>query len=71
MPVEIAAIAGDRFEKDGTPAESYREARSTVVLGAGEESDVAIDCGFHPERIVVDPDAVVLQLRREAAVAKF
>jgi hypothetical protein len=30
---------------------------------------VVIACGFKPERLVVDPDALVLQLRRKAAVA--
>jgi hypothetical protein len=30
-----------------------------------------IPCPFEPERIVVDPDAKVLQLRRKNAVTKF
>jgi ABC-2 type transport system permease protein len=69
MPVEVAAVAGERFAKDGSASPDYREARVTVEPGAGEERDVAIACGFKPERVVVDPDALVLQLRRKAAVA--
>lgn len=69
MPVEVAAAAGDRFAKDGSLSPDYREARVTVEPGAGEEREIAIVCGFKPERLVVDPDARVLQLRRKAAEA--
>ena len=71
MPVEVAATRGERFAKDGTPSADYREARTAVTLGKGESRDVVIDCPFEPERIIVDPDAKVLQLRRKSAVAKF
>ena len=71
MPVEVAATRGERFAKDGTPTPDYREARTTVTLGKGESRDVVIHCPFEPERIVVDPDAKVLQLRRKSAVVKF
>jgi hypothetical protein len=39
-----------------------------MVLGPGESQSVRIECVFEPERILVDPDARVLQLRRDAAV---
>lgn len=65
MPVEIAAIAGYRFE-DG-----YRDARTTVVLGAGEERQVRIRCPFEPEAVVVDPDVKVMQLERNAAAVRL
>jgi ABC-2 type transport system permease protein len=71
MPVEIAAVSGERFEKDGKTSATYREVRGSVTLGAGEEADVSIDCDFRPERFVVDPDARVLQLQRKSAVAGF
>jgi ABC-2 type transport system permease protein len=71
MPVEIAASRGERFAKDGTPAPLYREARTVVTIGKGESRDVVITFAFEPERIVVDPDAKVLQLRRKSAVVKF
>jgi ABC-2 type transport system permease protein len=71
MPVEIAATRGDRFDAAGKPRADYRDARSTVTLGAGEEREVALACPFAPERVVVDPDAKVLQLRRKAAVVKL
>ena len=71
MPVEVAAVRGDRFTKGGKPAPGYRDVRRTVTLGAGEERTVEIPCAFQPERVLVDPDVKVLQLRRKAAVAKL
>jgi hypothetical protein len=71
MPVEVAAVRGDRFTKKGRPDVHYREARRTVTLGAGEERTVEILCAFQPERVLVDPDVKVLQLRRKTAVVKL
>jgi len=56
---------------EGEPASSYREARTTVVLAAGESREIKIRCGFDPERVVVDPDVLVLQLNRELAIHRF
>jgi hypothetical protein len=71
MPVEIAATRGERFAKDGSPSPGYQESRKTITPGRGESRQVEVDCPFEPERIVVDPDAKVLQLRRKNAVSKF
>jgi len=71
MPVEVAAVHGDRFTGKGKPKAGYRDARTTLVLGAGEARTVEIACAFKPEKVVVDPDVQVLQLRRKAAVAKL
>ena len=71
MPVEVAASRGDRFAKDGSPDAGYREARTTITLGQGEAREIEIACPFEPERIVVDPDARVLQLQRKNAQAKL
>jgi ABC-2 type transport system permease protein len=71
MAVEVAAARGDRFTAAGKPDPAYRDARRTVVLGKGEERRIEIPCGFRPERVVVDPDVKVLQLRRKAAVARL
>ena len=80
MPVEIAAVAGERWEKPkkvGGAAErsrqspGYREARNTVALGPGESKTVTIRCAFQPERVVIDPDVRVLQLRRKQAEASL
>jgi len=65
MPVDLAAVQGERFKP------GYRDARQTVVLGAGEEKTVEIPCSFRPEKVVADPDVQVLQLRRKAAVARL
>jgi ABC-type transport system involved in multi-copper enzyme maturation permease subunit len=71
MPVEVAAERGERFGKDNRPNPKFQEARATVVLGPGEERTLSIDCSFQPERVTVDPEVRVLQLRRKAAVLKL
>ncbi len=80
MPVEVAATtAGDRWvtpKNTHTPgrwaqAASYRDARATVTLGAGESKTVTLHCAFDPAKIVVDPDVRVLQLNRKNAVASL
>ena len=74
------------FEDDETPASSvrsvaasggavvrdaYREVRTAVVLGAADSVEIEIVCDFEPEQLIVDPDALVLQLRREQATASL
>jgi ABC-2 type transport system permease protein len=71
MPVEVAAVRSERFPEEGKPKEGYQDARATVMLGAGEEKTVRIKTPFKPERVVVDPDVQVLQLRRKAAVVEL
>ena len=71
MPVEVAAVSGERFTDKGKPVPGYRDARQTVILGTGEERTVEIPCSFRPEKVMDDPDVKVLQLRRKAAVAKL
>jgi ABC-2 type transport system permease protein len=69
MPVELAAVRGERFDDQGKPRPGYRDARTRVVLGPGETRKVEILCAFKPERVMADPDVQVLQLRRTRAVA--
>jgi ABC-2 type transport system permease protein len=71
MPVELAATRGRRFREDGSPSADYREARVIDSPGTGESRTMVINAPFEPERIVVDPDAKVLQLRRKSATAAF
>ncbi len=52
-------------------APDYREARASLALGAGEERSFEILCPFEPEELVVDPDALVLQLERKKARHSF
>ncbi|GEN07763.1 Peptidase family M1 [Myxococcus fulvus] len=74
MPVEVAAVKGERFPKREdakTPdvqSPDYRDTRGQVVLGAGESAEVTLRTDYAPERWVVDPDVRVLQLRRVQAV---
>jgi ABC-2 type transport system permease protein len=71
MDVEIAAVAGERFGEDNKPRADYRDARTRVTLGAGEARDITIRCHFKPDRVLVDPDALVLQLGRKHAIVRF
>jgi hypothetical protein len=57
--------------KASDPKTAWQESRATVVLGAGESQEVVIRCLFEPESVVIDPDALVLQLRRKSATAKL
>jgi hypothetical protein len=71
MPVELSAEKGERFDEEDRPNRAFREARATLILGAGEAKTVTIDCPFTAERVIVDPDVRVLQLRRKSAVTKL
>ena len=77
MTVEVAATANERWSDEGDDAtrtvvhRDYRDARAVVTLDAGGSAGFEITAGFDPERVVVDPDALVLQLRRQAAVFDF
>jgi hypothetical protein len=78
MPLEVAATIGERFPDDssgraGSTARGtalYRDSRTTITLGAKESGAVTIHSPFEPEKVVVDPDVTVLQLRRKSAEAK-
>jgi ABC-2 type transport system permease protein len=71
MPITIAAAKGERFDEKGVAKADYKDARAALVLGAGETKDVTVRCDFDPDRVLVDPDAEVLQLRRKTALAKL
>ena len=77
MRVEVGAVAGERWSDEGDDrgrtvvAEGYRDARAVVELGAGEAAEFVIRADFEPERVVIDPDVMVLQLNREAAVFEW
>jgi len=71
MPIEVAAVRGERFAEDPADDETYAESRVTVMLGAGESEIVTIPCAFEPRRVLVDPDATVLMLKRDRAVGEI
>ncbi len=77
MRVQVGATAGERWSDEGDDGsrtvvnEDYREARTEVELGAGESAEFVIRAGFEPERVLIDPDALVLQLNRESAVFEW
>ncbi len=72
MDVEVAALRGARFpDEDEEATEPYEEARTTVRLAAGESQQLEIRTAFEPERLLVDPDALVLQVFRDRAVLEL
>ncbi|NBC16262.1 MAG: ABC transporter permease [Bacteroidetes bacterium] len=72
MPVEVAVARGVRFrEAARDAATAYIEARRTITLGPGQVQRVTWTVDFPPERIVVDPDVLVLQANRDRAVASL
>jgi ABC-2 type transport system permease protein len=73
MPVEVAAERGLRFPAggDGSENEPFHDSRVTVELGGGESQELHILCDFEPQRVLVDPDAKVLQRGRKFAIHRF
>ena len=75
--VQVAATAGDRWSDEGDDrtrsvvAEGYREARTELHIDWAESVEFEIRAPFDPERVVADPDVLVLQLNRDAAVFDF
>ena len=66
-----SAATGERFAEDGTVRLDYRDARTEATVGAGETANIVIRCPFKPERLLADPDATVLQLKRDKAMHEF
>ena len=60
-------ILQDHVTQDGLKEVEPREERVELTLGPGESVSVRLLSDFNPELILVDPDARVLQLRRDAA----
>ena len=72
MPVDIGVVKGERFPDDTTRRATtpYAQALTRVTLGAGERMTVTVRSPFEPEKVVIDPDVRVLQLRRKLAERK-
>jgi ABC-type Na+ efflux pump permease subunit len=72
MPIEISAERGVRFpDREVRDFEPFRESRIVVELGSDESKEIVMYCDFEPHRVVVDPDAKVLQRGRSFAVYRF
>ncbi len=69
--VEIAAVKGERFNDDGEPREDYRQQVQEIRIAAGGREAVEIFAPFEPEKVVVDPNVRLLQLRRNRALAEL
>lgn len=69
--VSAAEKSGLEPTSEPDASNAWKESRMTITLGAGESQEVVIRCPFEPENVLVDPDALVLQLRRKSATAKL
>ena len=67
--VDAVTDAHAASDAEAATTKQYQESRRTVTLGPGENQTVTIVCGFKPDKVVVDPDAKVLMLNRDQAVA--
>lgn len=75
MPIEVAATIGERFPEDTSAAArakrpAYQDTRVTITLNGKQKQQVTLRSPFAPEKVVVDPDVRVLQLRRQNAETK-
>jgi hypothetical protein len=71
-PPGAALVGTDSSTRPGVkPGEPYRESRALIELGAGEEHELVLTSDFEPQEVVVDPDALVLQLNRKHATKKL
>ena len=71
MPVEVAVVRGERFDRNGQASTTYRENRKLLTLNGGQTQEITFSCPFEPESIVVDPDTMVLQIGRDFARIKL
>jgi len=69
--VEAVGDAHAAEDAEAATIHQYQESRRTVTLGAGDKQTVTIVCDFKPDKVIVDPDAKVLMLRREHAVKEL
>jgi ABC-2 type transport system permease protein len=69
--VEVAVTNGERMDEEGDALPDYRDARTTVTLGPGQEQELRIRCDFKPNRILPDPDVRILQLNRDKAMRRL
>ena len=69
--VKDDTIVGEGTGEEDEDPEAFEESRATITLSAGEKAELTIPCPFEPERVLVDPDALVLQLGRERALHRF
>jgi ABC-type transport system involved in multi-copper enzyme maturation permease subunit len=72
MPVDVAVVRGEHFPEDSAQGARtpYQSSRTRVVVAAGQTVVVKVPSRFEPEKVVVDPDVRVLQLRRPSAEAR-
>jgi hypothetical protein len=68
MPLDVAAVAGERFPAAGARGtEPWREARTVTTLAAGQSAKITLASAFQPEKLVLDPDVTVLMTERKKA----
>jgi hypothetical protein len=68
VQVDVAATNGDRFDEQWKPRSKYLEKRAQITVGPDEAVNLELTCEFEPKNLVVDPDRLVLQLKRKNTV---
>ncbi|MEM6647548.1 MAG: ABC transporter permease subunit [Bacteroidota bacterium] len=68
--IEVAAAQGERFDGAGIHAD-YRDVRTRLCLAPNQPQTLTWTAEFEPDRLVLDPDALVLQLNRDRAAVRF
>jgi hypothetical protein len=71
IEVDVAAVRGERSHASDVDASPYQQEKARVRLGPGGAADFEISTAFDPERVLVDPDVMVLQLGRKGATARL
>jgi len=68
--IEVAAAQGERFDGAEVHAD-YRDTRTRLYLAPNQPQTLTWTATFEPDRLIVDPDALVLQLNRDRATLRF
>lgn len=71
MPIEVAAVRGERWPKDGAKGRDWQASSTRVTLGPKQSAKVRLRSAFQPERLVLDPEVTVLMLERPKAEVKL
>jgi ABC-2 type transport system permease protein len=69
--VDVAIEKGVRFQEDKASERNFLQAKTQVVVEPGKDVPFSLEADFEPQRVVVDPDVMVLQLGRKGTVKKL
>jgi len=68
VTLDVVAARGERSSFGGPPPTTpYEDARVKVRLKPGQKAAISLKMSFKPDRLLADPDVLVLQLNRDRA----